>query len=257
MLSEQGRNRPTDWMIFYSEGSTLANRLGAQGYPYTRKVMEQLQDRSFDAHFSTVGEPGTSDERTLFGMIASGDLPEFSFVEPQWGLRRWPGIGFNGNDYHPPSRLRTGEHFLKDLYDALTANKDVGGSSCSSSTSTNTAGPTTMCRLPGRRCPRGRQRRHTGTGVPRGWIRVRPFRRTCAPDPRITVGCRVHGISSRRRRPYDHTSVIATVFALMGVDKEHWKLGTRVATAPAFDNVLTAQPRTDVPRVETNPAWFA
>ena len=50
--------------------------------------------------------------------------------------------------------------------------------------------------------------------------------------------------------PYDHTSVIATVLRLLGVEREHWRLGARVAAAPPFDDVLGDVLRTDVPRVE-------
>jgi phospholipase C len=256
VLSEQGRNRPSDWMIFNSEGSWLANRLGAQGYPYTRIVMEKLRGRGFDAHFSTVGEPGTHDEHMLFGMIANGNLPAFSFVEPQWGLRRWPGFGFNGNDYHPPSRMRAGEHFLKGLYDALTANEDVWRKVLFIVNFDEHGG--------------------TYDHVPPPWTAVPPWADSDdTPEPAFLeggfefdrFGVRVPLIlvspwvaeSTVFRAdgdiPYDHTSVIATVLALMDIGEEHWKLGSRVAAAPAFDNVLTDQPRTDVPRVETNPAW--
>jgi phospholipase C len=50
--------------------------------------------------------------------------------------------------------------------------------------------------------------------------------------------------------PYDHTSVIATVLQLLGVDREHWRLGARVAHAPPFDDVLGDVLRAEVPGVE-------
>jgi phospholipase C len=48
--------------------------------------------------------------------------------------------------------------------------------------------------------------------------------------------------------PYDHTSVLATILDWLQVDKRTWNLGTRTASAPTFDNVVTRQtPRTDKP----------
>ncbi|PKO71270.1 MAG: hypothetical protein CVU23_06085, partial [Betaproteobacteria bacterium HGW-Betaproteobacteria-17] len=90
VLSEQGQDSPDDWMIFHSRGSWLADVLGAEGYSYTRRIMERLQDPRFDAHFAEVGTRKAAAGNTLFGMIADGTLPRYSFIEPSWTLPLGP-----------------------------------------------------------------------------------------------------------------------------------------------------------------------
>ena len=53
--------------------------------------------------------------------------------------------------------------------------------------------------------------------------------------------------------PYDHTSVLATVLQLMGVEQRYWRLGARVENAPRFDDILTETARDDVPSL-TDPS---
>jgi phospholipase C len=252
VLTDAGLGSPEDWMIFNSRGNWLENLVGAEGYQYTRLIMEQLQPDSFDDHFGVVGEPGTTDDTTFFGKVANGTLPRYSFIEPQWGIQQGFGLLPNGTDYHPPSAMHPGEVFLKSLYDALSSNPEVW------------------------------QRllfivnfdEHGGTfdHVPPPWTATPPWDGeygTPEPDfleggfeydrfgvrvPLILISPWIGSNTVFRAGgeiPFDHPSVIATIFALMGVDESAWKhrLGARTAHAPKFDWILTDTLRTDIPHV--------
>lgn len=263
VLSDNGHGDPSDWMIFNSCGSWLANRLGAEGYQYTRKIMEQLQDQKFDDHFATMGDPGSTAADTFFGMVANGTLPTFSFLEPQWGLGSISRLGFTGNDYHPPKNVRQGEEFLKSIYDALTANNEIwdgllfiinfdehGGTYDHVPPPWNAAPPWADGETPRPEFLEG------GFEFDRFGVRVPLI--LVSPWVAESTVFRAEGDTpgdDPSSPPYDHASVIATVLNLMGVDKSRWGLGARVADAPSFDNVLTDHLRTDVPTLGTNPAW--
>lgn len=253
VLSDTGRDDPSDWMIFNSRGNWLANLVKAEGYQYTRLILEQLQSNRFDDHFGVVGRLGDTDDHTLFGRIANGNLPTFSFVEPQWGIQQGIGLLPNGTDYHPPSDVHAGEAFLKSLYDALTTNPDVWNKVLFIVNFDEHGG--------------------TYDHVPPPWTAAPPWRGdhgTPTPDhleggfeydrfgvrvPLILISPWIESNTVFRAGgeiPFDHTSVIATVFALMGVDEGEWRhrLGARTADAPSFEWVLSTTLRTDVPRVE-------
>lgn len=254
VLDEQDQNLPSDWMIFNSKGNWLEDIFQAEGYRYTRRIMEQIQDKCFDKHFADVGSAREAADNTLFGMIANGTLPRFSFVEPSWTLPLGPGLGPNGTDYHPPGDIRKGERFLKELYGALSGNPDVWDSLLFIINFDEHGG--------------------TYDHVPPPWTAVPPwpdspdkprsiacedsfeFNRFGVRVPLILVSPFVRDETVFRADgeiPYDHTSVLATVLQLMGIERRHWRLGARVEHAPLFDDVLTDVARDDVPSL-TDPS---
>lgn len=248
VLSEQGQNQPSDWMIFHSKGSWLEDRFGAEGYAYTRRIMMQLQDPRFDPHFARVGSAQDAAGNTLFGKIADGTLPRFSFIEPSWTLPFGPGLGPNGTDYHPPGDIRKGERFLKELYDALSGNPAIWDSLLLIINFDEHGGTYDHVRPPWtakppwdgnsdtpvpEECELGFKFDRFGVRVP--LILVSPF----APEKTV--------FRAEGKIPYDHTSVAATILKLIGVDRKHWRLGARIEHAPTFENVLTEIPRKGVP----------
>lgn len=251
VLSEQGQDLPSDWMIFHSRGSWLQNDLGAEGYSYTRRIMQQLQDPRFDKHFAKVGSGAEAAENTLFGMIASGTLPRFSFIEPSWTLPLGPGLGPNGSDFHPPGDIRKGERFLKDLYDALAGNSDIWDSLLFIINFDEHGG--TFDHVPPPWTAEPPWSGNSDTPKPELCEQDFQFDRFGVRVPLILVSPFVKEGTVFRAEgeiPFDHTSVSATILKLMGVERKNWRLGSRMHSAPLFDNVLTALPGNDGPITE-------
>ncbi len=242
VLSENGVK---DWKVYHSIGTKLEDKMGVEGYAYTRSLMEELQDPKFDSHFDQIDN--------FISDAKSNNLPRVSFLEPEWGLKAL-GFGINGNDYHPPCNVSEGEKFLKEIYDALQENEEVWNS--------------TLFII--------NFDEHGGTydHVPPPWTAAQPwggdsdtpepevlelgfqFDRYGARVPLILVSPYIEESTVFRAEgdiPYDHASVIATILKMMGIDKSKWKLGNRVNAAPTFENVLTrSTPRKDKPDVYHN-----
>ncbi len=243
VLCEQGQDLPSDWMIFHSRGSWLQDDLGAEGYSYTRRIMQQLQDPRFDNHFAEVGSGAESAENTLFGMIAGGTLPRFSFIEPSWTLPLGPGLGPNGTDYHPPGDIRKGERFLKDLYDALSSNPDIWDSLLFIINFDEHGGTYDHVPPPWTAAPPWSG--NSDTPTPELYEQNFKFDRFGVRVPLILVSPFVRTGTVFRAEgevPFDHTSVSATILHLLGVDRQEWRLGARMDSAPLFDHVLTELP---------------
>lgn len=253
VLHDAGRDAASDWMIFNSRGNWLTNLVKAEGYQYTRLILEELQSCHFDQHFGVVGESGDAGDDTLFGMIASGNLPTFSFVEPQWGIQQGLGLLPNGTDYHPPSDVQAGEAFLKSLYDALSANPDVWNKVLFIVNFDEHGGTFDHVPPPWTATPPWHG--DHGTPTPEYLEEGFEYDRFGVRVPLLLISPWIEQNTVFRaggETPFDHTSVIATVFALMGVDEEAWRhrLGARTADAPSFEWVLSKTPRTDIPRIE-------
>ncbi|WP_192509475.1 alkaline phosphatase family protein [Pseudoalteromonas aurantia] len=246
VLSEHGKNTPADWIIYNSSGSKVKDLLGVEGYSYTRDLMEQLQDKSFDPHFSTMD--------SFFKKAADGQLPSVSFLEPEWGGGFSQLLEGQGNDYHPPTNLAPGEAFVKQIYDALTANPQ--------------AWEKTLFII--------NFDEHGGTydHVPPPWNAAPPWQDDDTTQPELyehdfkfdRFGVRVPLIlvspwvpescvfRSASEVPFDHTSVIATILKMMGIPKSQWGLGSRTANAPTFEHVFSSNAlRKDIPTIDVNP----
>jgi len=248
VLDEQGQSTPSDWMIFHSKGNWLENALGAEGYPYTRRIMERLQDRRFDKNFAPVGSAEKADDNTLFGLIASGALPRFSFIEPSWTLPFGPGLGPNGTDYHPPGDIRKGESFLRQLYEALSSDPDIWSGLLLIINFDEHGGTYDHVPPPWSAAPPWRS--NTDTPTPASREHGFEFDRFGVRVPLILVSPFVRDSTVFRAEgdiPFDHTSVLATVLHQMGVHRQYWRLGARVENAPLLHHVLSERARDDVP----------
>ncbi len=244
VLEDNGK----DWMQYYSHGNWLEDHLGTEGYSYTRELMMELQDKSFDSHFDGID--------TFFEKAKAGTLPSVSFLEPEWGLQKLVlgvDVGINGSDYHPPTNLKSGEAFVKKVYEALTSNAESWANTLFIINFDENGG--------------------TFDHVPPPWNATPPWASDGTPEPKTTekefkfdrFGVRVPLIlvspqvpqscvfRAEGDTPYDHTSVIATILTMMDIPKDKWGLGGRTANAPTFENILTGNGvRTDVPTVEVN-----
>lgn len=248
VLSENGKDQPSDWMIYYSQGSWWEDLLGLEGYSYTRDLMTQLHAKELDHHFDKMDE--------FFTRAKSGTLPSVCFLEPAWGLEFPVGdhdYGINGTDYHPPTNLLPGEAFVKKIYDALTFNKEAWAQTLWIINFDEHGGTYDHVDPPwGAQQPWASD----GTPVPETSELGFAFDRFGVRVPLILVSPWVQKSTVFRAKgntPYDHTSVIATILNLMGIPKDKWGLGGRTANAPCFENVFQGKPlRTDVPCIEVN-----
>lgn len=248
VLSDNGLDQPSDWMHYYSKGSWWEDLLGLEGYAYTRDLMTQIQDSSFDQHFDQID--------TFFEKAAAGTLPKVCFLEPEWGLE-FPvserDYGVNGSDYHPPTNLVAGEAFVKKIYDSLTSNKEAWDNTLFIINFDEHGGtydhvePTPCAKQPWE---------SDSTPTPEINECQFDFKRFGVRVPLILISPRVQKSTVFRAEgaiPYDHTSVIATILTMLDIPKRSWGLGARTANAPTFENVFEGNPiRQDIPIIKTN-----
>jgi phospholipase C len=233
VLAENGYSSPADWMIYHQD-----QELGLFGYArHAFNIPDPKQ------HVTSID--------AFFDAVAKGNLPAFSYLEPAWYRA---DVFNNGNSYHPPSDLGPGEHFLKQLYEKLTANRALWEKTLLIITFDEHGG--------------------TYDHIPPPWGATPPWGTEQPPPENIQLECgfkfnrfgvRVPTLlispwveeqtvfRSLTDVPYDHTSMIATILSWKNIPKEQWQLGERVANAPTFENVLTrSTPREDIPAVDVS-----
>jgi len=235
VLSDNGYDSTEDWMIFYSE-----KWLPVFGeYCYTRDLFDQLKPDRFDDHFVHIEK--------FFSLAQEGQLPYYSFLEPEWGLKA-DGIGPNGNDYHPPYNVKEGEELLNKIYSALTDNRNAWDSTLFVVTFDEHGG--TYDHIP------------TSLGATPPWGNGPPpypcerdfdFKRFGVRVPAIFASPLVYPNTVFRMAdgltPFDHTSLIATILNWKGIPKQRWGLGERVLNAPLLDPIfVSGKARADVPK---------
>ncbi len=239
-----------DWKIFYSQLwpdlTTKTDHIHYEGkYCFTRDLLwPNIGDKA--ANFQSIDQ--------FWKMAADGTLPKFSYLEPLWlGNGDKDGIvtvGHNGNSYHPPADLAPGEQFLYALYNnlknspewdntLLIINFDEHGGTYDhvvpfANATTPWASPT--------HGTKDVKNKEEGFQFDKFGVRV----------PLILVSPRVDSKTVFRsedpNRPFDHTSVIATILNWLKIPKEEWKLGSRTYSACEFGNVVNlASPRTNIP----------
>ncbi|WP_173002972.1 alkaline phosphatase family protein [Chitinophaga sp. SYP-B3965] len=240
VLSENNCDTPDHWMIYYSELWFLSTK-----FCFTRDLFTSLQDSSFDQHFAGI--------ESFYAQAANGTLPAYSFLEPDWGLKFWK-LGINGNDYHPPCNVSSGEAFVQQVYNAISQGPgwnetlliitfdEHGGTYDHYPINTNATPPWGQSTPPVCECDFGFDT--FGVRVPAVFI-----------SPWIQQG--VVFRQPEGSIPFDHTSIIATVLNWMQVDPDKWNLGERVANAPTFEGILNlTTPRTDLSdiQIKANPS---
>jgi phospholipase C len=93
---------------------------GAKLYYYdqpssTMEIVNLLKDQSF---FGTLAD--------FIADCNSGNLPEYSFVEPNYSDHPGPGGGqLLATDQHPDHHVLAGDNFIADVYDAIRGNPDL------------------------------------------------------------------------------------------------------------------------------------
>ena len=221
-----------DWRIYYGSHWFLCNAFATQ---------KRLEHFMLD---SVAFEHGRFQPfRRLLDAAASGTLPAYSFVEPNFLDSLEYG---RENDMHPdaglvdidrmPSDARFGDDLVRKLYQALKNGPqwhntlliitfdEHGG--CYDHVPPGAADP------PDDRVISPGQPGYSGFKFDRYGVRVPAL----LISPRLPAGVVDHTI-------YDHTSIIRTVMGRFGVPGN---LGQRVATANPIDPPMV-EPRTDVP----------
>ena len=246
VLCEHGCSSIDHWMIYYQDvlpPKDPGNLLHKEDYfSFTRDAFRVPEPEKHIKHI-----------KHFFEAVKAGELPAFSYLEPHWvGLLEVIDLEkdtYTPNSYHPPAELAPGEHFLKKLYDALTKSPawehtlliitfdEHGGTYDHIPPPQATPpGDTSPPPLPGGEC--GFQFDRYGVRVPT--ILVSPW-----IEPHTVFR------SEKKKIPYDHTSMIATVlnWERFGISHKNCGLGNRVKKAPTFENVLCR----DTPR-DTTPS---
>lgn len=180
-----------------------------------------------------------------------GELPDFSFIEPQWTICEATQlgeikktynserlIGFYGNDFHPPGDVRAGENLLANIYTSLISNKEAWEKTLLVVLFDEHGGIFDHVSPPPSLAPDDHF--ENGFAFDRYGVRVPAL----FISPRIKKGTVVR--SDSPDLPFDHTSVIATTLKWKNIDPENWNMGKRVAAAPTFETVITETvPRND------------
>jgi phospholipase C len=229
------RNGQHDWTIFWQVAyPPLISQM-----PYTRRIFPMIDEyvANADSHFAPIDR--------FFSLAEAGKLPTYSYIEPQWGGAVL-GVVANGNDYHPPADTTVGEHFLRRLFDSMTANAEAWSKTLFVITCDEHGGTYDHVAPPWGAAP------PWGGGRPAYPLEKNfQFDRFGVRIPTLVIspliGTRTV-FRSPTSVPFDHTSTIATVLDFFQVDKRVWNLGARTAAAPTFDYLPTLQqPRTDNP----------
>lgn len=235
VLSENGFNTTDDWMIY-------VQALEYNLYSYSADAFEVPNDGK-----------NISDIEQFFEAVSNGNLPSFSFIEPDW-----VGLMGSANSYHPPSELAPGEAFLKKLYDAFNSSdaaKKMWEETLIIITFDEHGG--NYDHIP----PEWGATPPWGTGTPPTLEKGFGFDRFGVRVPTILISPWIDEKTVFRSLtdvPYDATSMIATILNWKGIPKDKWNLGERVANAPTFDNVLNrTTPRSDFPEVNISPSCAA
>jgi len=167
---------------------------------------------------------------------ASGDLPQYSFVEPSFLI--------NPNDEHPPHDVVAGEKFLYDIWQSVSQSPawpetllmitydEHGGTY-------DHVHPPFGAATPDAKSDPGEQ----GFRFDRFGVRV-PL---VLVSPWIEAGTVFRSPTST---PYDHTSLLATIRDWIDIPADKMLASARVKAAPTLEQVLTLkQARTDKPAI--------
>lgn len=194
---------------------------------YFHDIAQALAFRQLHAHVDRFQffHPAPGRPTSFLQDAARGTLPNYSFIEPQYVS----AIATPANDQHPPHDLREGERLIAAVYDALRGNPDVWahcllvllwdqhGGFYDHVPPPRTIDPDGVPSVDG-------AFRFTRLGVRVPAVLVSPWL------PRGYVDQRV----------YDHTSLLATVRRLFGLEDF---LTRRDACANAFDDRFLCEPR--------------
>ncbi len=231
----------TTWAIFWQSDMLPGVIKGPASGPKTFSSLKRIPN--IDSHFLKID--------TFHELARNGQLPAVSFLEPQWTVSdcldlsncdfvdvKDVPLGAQGNDLHPPGDVRTGENFVANIYTSLIANPEAWNQTLLVITFDEHGGlfdhvPPPAAVPPDHQFQDEFQFDRLGVRVPTIFISPKIEKKTIvrSNDPAI---------------PFDHTSLISTIFQWRHLDREQWKMGQRAAKAPTFDTVVTlTKPRGD------------
>ena len=241
VLNQHSRSSLKDWMVFY--GQTWPGLPIDEGnYCFTQDLLwPHLKNQT--AHFKPIAD--------FYRLAQQGKLPAFSFLEPVWFETEY-GVGHNGNDYHPPGNMACGEDFLHRIYKSLTSKPETWARTLLI-INFDEHGGTYDHVFPSAKAKAPWENPADGTKPPTSSHKPFDFKSFGVRVPLILVSPLIQEktvIRAKGTTPFDHTSVIATILKHFDIPKDKWKLGSRVANAPTFENVITLDKvRTDIPAI--------
>lgn len=182
--------------------------------------------------------------KDFYARVASGDLPNFTWINPRAGVDKATGEG--SNDMHPDHDMRLGERLYKDIYEALRAGPawndtlfvltfdEHGGFASHVPPPTNVPAPDNSTSYP-------EQFDFKRLGVRIPTLLISPW-----IDKGTVVSAPPAAQKPEANSEYDLTSIPATVKKLFGLPSF---LTARDAWAATFEHVLEtrSEPRTDCP----------
>lgn len=182
-----------------------------------------------------------------------GKLKPFSFIEPRYYID--PVEAAPASDMHPSHSVAVGEMFVRNVYEELRASPQWN-SSLLLYTFDEHGGFYDHVSPPAYGIPPP-DNHHTqnGYGAPfdfkRLGLRVPMIAISPWIDAQVVPGAQdgPEGAAPTRTSEYEHSSIIATISALLGFEKEGRDLNARTRWAGRFDHLLSARetPRTDCP----------
>ena len=225
----------TTWKIFWQSSFDPGYISGAYTSPNTFDAMKKIPE--LESHYDSFAG--------FCELARNGDLPAFSFIEPQFTSAREiiAGLpieelsgfrlmyGFEGNDMHPPGDVRPAENLVANIYTSLIANKEAWDKTLLVITFDEHGGlfdhvPPPPAVAPDAHFENGFMFNLYGVRVPTLFISPLIKKSTVirAPDT-----------------PFDHTSLISTILSWQNIDKTVWNLGARAQIAPSFAPVITEE----------------
>jgi phospholipase C len=242
-----------DWGIYYQTA------IGGLPIDDPRLTFTELLFAEAHAALKAPDSRGRVDTyQSFLDGLRTGDLPSFCYLEPNWG---WglhdPGtdqdfVGWQGNDYHPPTWVGPAEVDLAELFNAIVSSPrwesmllvitfDEHGGTWDHVPPPTVANPDGIVDE-----ATGFQFTRLGPRVPA--ILVSPF-----VEPGTVFRPPIDSTV-----PFDHTSLIKTVLQWAGAKPEFIQsMGQRVAQAPTFEHALSPVRVQPNPTRPTVPAHFA
>lgn len=216
---------------------------------YTHRLFpEILKIANADIHFEKLDQ--------FHRLARAGQLPNFSYIEPEWtightgtggGLGTQMGLKsvlfHQGRDYHPPGNLDAAENLIREVYASLISNRKAWEKTLLIITFDEPIGSFDHVPPPAAVPPWGDGK----SPVNREYHF--DFKRYGGRVPAILVSPLVEkGVVFRSPNdvPFDHTSIIATTLKWRKLESKIPDFGERTKRAPSFENVVSlAAPRTD------------
>lgn len=223
---------PSDsWMIFWQADMLPVIYPGPYTGPNNFTSMESIPD--LESHYQKIDG--------FHELARSGNLPAFSFIEPQLtNLVDLSSalVGTQGNDMHPPADIRTAENLIANIYTSLISNPEAWSKTLFVITFDEHGGLFDHVLPPAAVAPDSNNQ--NGFSFDRYGVRVPAI----FISPLIEEGAVVR--SNLAAVPFDHTSLISTILTWQKVDQADWNLGARALIAPTFDScVQLTSPRDD------------